>query len=400
MTALLLTTKSPYPVQCGATRRLHDVAKAVSGNHDRLDLVVISFGIRNRPLRVESAEETPYSTINHLQISLLFAVFSLLRALVHRDPLQVGLFKSAYARIQLQKIFKQITYTRLVCHLVRTVSYADIAPQGVRISVELTDMISQNYLRQAKALRSQSNIFRHLKSYLYQNEGKWLYNFETRCATIYDDVYLVSKRDVEALLTAVPETDQKSVKLAPLCLKEGWAKTGPALEKVAIFNGKLNYLPNFEALVFLIEDVWPLVLLREPEAQLLIIGSGASASFQAKTVKLLGSSVKFTGFVNDLHANLSQARCILAPIFTGAGTQNKILDAMQMGLPVVTTAFGRQGLQNAPNTALLTAEDPDAFAEHVCAMLYEFQAAQKQGEEGYEYVQQSFGISKLTDVYR
>jgi len=133
-----------------------------------------------------------------------------------------------------------------------------------------------------------------------------------------------------------------------------------------VFLGRMDYYPNIDAVSFFVRDCLPLVQRDVPGARLLIVGSSPS-----KRVQELGETpgVTVTGHVPDVRPFLDQASVTIAPLRIARGTQNKILECMSAGVPVVSTSPAAKGIQATPGEHLLVADDPGDFAAQVVRVL-------------------------------
>ncbi len=157
---------------------------------------------------------------------------------------------------------------------------------------------------------------------------------------------------------------------------------GEAGDSVAFF-GNWTHVPNREAARFLCNEVLPRLRARRKDCSLLLAGAG-SAEEVAPLGRLEG--VRFEGFAPDIGGFLSKARCVLAPLFSGAGVRIKVLEAMGHGVPVVANALGARGLGDAPAISLRRAEGADAIAEAALEFLADPARAARAGEEARRWV--------------
>ncbi|HEX9005811.1 MAG TPA: glycosyltransferase, partial [Bacteroidota bacterium] len=132
-----------------------------------------------------------------------------------------------------------------------------------------------------------------------------------------------------------------------------------------IFTGNMSYYPNADGAKFLAERIFPLIKRRAPQAKLYIVGQQPPASVRA----LARDDVTVTGFVKDLRAEYGRSAVAVSPIRFGAGTLNKILEPLAMGVPVVATSHGVSGLELQPGSEILVADTPEQFADHVVRLL-------------------------------
>lgn len=133
-----------------------------------------------------------------------------------------------------------------------------------------------------------------------------------------------------------------------------------------VFTATMNYGPNAEAAIHFATHIWPRVRAAIPDATLKIVGHGPPAP-----VRQLGQrpGITVTGSVPDVRPYLASAQAVVVPLRIGGGTRLKIVEALAMAKPVVTTTLGAEGLAVEPGRHLLIADDPDAFASDVIALL-------------------------------
>ncbi|HEV7596316.1 MAG TPA: glycosyltransferase family 4 protein [Gemmatimonadaceae bacterium] len=126
-----------------------------------------------------------------------------------------------------------------------------------------------------------------------------------------------------------------------------------ATRPTVMFTGVLSYQPNADAVMHFADDIWPLVQSRLPDAVFQIVGRSPS-----KETIALGSrsGVEVHADVESVQASLAQAWLAVAPMRTGSGLKNKILEAWSVGTPAVMTPIATNGLVGAPTSLLLTAE--------------------------------------------
>ena len=167
-----------------------------------------------------------------------------------------------------------------------------------------------------------------------------------------------------------------------------------------VFTGLIGYRPNTDAVHFMVRDVMPRVWRQRPNAVLTVVGKGVPPSVAA----LAGPRVKVTGWVPDIRPYLSSAAVAVAPLRAGSGTRIKIIEAFAVGRPVVSTTIGCEGLDVRSGDHLLVADDADAFADGILALLRDPSAAQAIGRSGRALVEREYTwdrvADRLEDAYR
>lgn len=149
-----------------------------------------------------------------------------------------------------------------------------------------------------------------------------------------------------------------------------------AEEPILLFIGSYTFTPNIEAAEFLIETVWPQVQKEMPQARLIIAG--------ARPERIRGydsgiHGVEFPGFVADLESLYERSRIICVPIFTGAGTRVKIIEAAAYGKPIIATRIGAEGLDMCDGQEILIRDEADSFIEACLLLLRDLSFCQRLG---------------------
>jgi glycosyltransferase involved in cell wall biosynthesis len=139
----------------------------------------------------------------------------------------------------------------------------------------------------------------------------------------------------------------------------------PPMERV-IYTGSLTFRPNFEAVRHFLTNVWPIIRQECPRMEFWVTGTHDGVD-----VGPLGSrdGVRLTGHVADLKTVLAESRAMVVPLLSGGGTRLKILEAMALGVPVVSTTKGVEGLDLQAGVHALVADRPEAFAAAVLRVL-------------------------------
>ncbi len=131
-----------------------------------------------------------------------------------------------------------------------------------------------------------------------------------------------------------------------------------------VFVGGFPHAPNVDAAIFIVSEVMPLIWEARPQARLVLVGYAPPPEIRA----LAGSRVVVTGQVPDVRPFLDQARLVLTAMRFGAGVKGKVVDALRLGVPVVTTPVGAEGIGIEPGREALIADDPVGLARHALTL--------------------------------
>jgi glycosyltransferase involved in cell wall biosynthesis len=155
-----------------------------------------------------------------------------------------------------------------------------------------------------------------------------------------------------------------------------------------VFSGNMYHLPNVDGILYFLKNVFPLVLQGFPEARLWVVGSNPDARI-CEAVVSFGDRVVVTGMVNDMSEYLQKAMVSICPVRLKIGVQTKILEALALGTPVVTTSAGNSGISGTSGSELWVEDDPVAFAHRVVSLLRK-QEWLKLSENGKKMVEDRF----------
>ncbi len=156
-----------------------------------------------------------------------------------------------------------------------------------------------------------------------------------------------------------------------------------------IFTGAFSYHPNYEAMEWFIGNVFPLIQNKIPGANLTITGDHLGLPLPKAT------NINLTGFVNDIRPLIAQSTCSVVPILSGGGTRLKILEAIALGSPVITTTKGAEGLDLDAGKDILVADNPQEFANAVITVMTTPQVQQNLSTNAFRKVQEKYEWSQI-----
>lgn len=163
-----------------------------------------------------------------------------------------------------------------------------------------------------------------------------------------------------------------------------------------VFTGLLSYRPNLDGVRWFVDEVLPLVRRRRPGAVLRVVGAGTPDEL----AQAAGPGVEVVGRAPDLRPYLAGAACVVAPIRMGGGTRLKVLEALSMARPLVSTTVGCEGIDVRDGTHLRVADDPQRFADAVCDVLDQPAEAGRMGEAGRRLVSAEYSWASSGDRLR
>src|SRR5579884_3869591 len=229
-----------------------------------------------------------------------------------------------------------------------------------------------------KIIIDQHNIEHELRLRTYEHEKAWVRKWYN-----WLEGHLIKPIEIErcrrAAIVLVPSERERLVlkRLQPSGIIEvvpngvdieAFQKSSSIQEVLGriIFTGSMDYYPNVHAVLFFAQKVWPLIRAQIPTATWHIVGKNPLPEVQ-RLAELAGITV--TGSVPNMHPYLAEAEVAIAPLLIGGGTRLKILEALAMQKAVVSTSLGCEGLSVMSGKHLIVADEPEAFAGEVVALL-------------------------------
>jgi glycosyltransferase involved in cell wall biosynthesis len=159
-----------------------------------------------------------------------------------------------------------------------------------------------------------------------------------------------------------------------------------------IFTGNMGYPPNVNAAIFLATKILPLIHKSLPEVRMVLAG----ATPHSQVLELKSEKIEVTGWVTDIRKYYASSRLFIAPMQIGTGLQNKLLEAMAMKIPSITSPLANQALNARDGEEIRIGNNEQEFAEIVVDLLTHPKKAEMLAEKGFEFVQRNYNWASAT----
>jgi glycosyltransferase involved in cell wall biosynthesis len=200
----------------------------------------------------------------------------------------------------------------------------------------------------------------------------------------FQAVTVASEQERELIARNFPHV--KKIQVIPNCMNMADYKDihAEAKPNTLIFTGSFRYHANYEAMVWFVREVFPLILEQVPDTHLIITGDHADLPLPSNR------NVTLAGYVDDIKGLIASSTVALAPLWSGGGTRLKILEAMAIGTPVVATTKGAEGLDAITGEHLFVTDEPDKFAKHVINLLADGDLRRKVAGDADRFVREKY----------
>ncbi len=164
-----------------------------------------------------------------------------------------------------------------------------------------------------------------------------------------------------------------------------------------VFCGSMDWIPNEDSMLYFVNDIYPIIKSKVPFASLTIIGRKPTKSI--RDLVSVSNRIEVTGTVEDVRPYMSKADCFVVPLRIAGGTRLKIPEALAMGIAVVSTSVGAEGLHLNNGKDILIADGPQTFAEKVIHVLQDSQLREMLENNGREIIERKFSWEIIGDQF-
>jgi len=279
------------------------------------------------------------------------------RALLAGAPLSVAALNEAELHAAIKRKFAEAQPDLIIVYSCNVAQFAESFPQVPRM-MHFGDLDSLKWRQYAE--RSRIPL-----KWIYALEEKRLLAYERHIGHTFSHALVhteIEKRDFERLIPGAP------VSLVGNGVDLDYFQPGGEAKRPGsmIFTGVMDYRPNVDAVVWFCDEVLPVVQAEIPESSLVICGSRPSRAVRRLTSK---RGVSVTGAVPDTRPYLARAEVFVAPLRMARGVQNKVLEALAMGLPCVASIAAWSGTVVPDGEGIAVADEPTEFAAHIVRLL-------------------------------
>lgn len=406
-TVLFIMPRLPFPTISGRKTSLYHYCRILSVELG-YRLVVAAFleggdSVESCPDFIDRLIILPKASVKERFFNVLFNSI-----LLRKEPLQVALFRSKQASEMVKTIVEEEKPAVAISDMIRTTEYIrDLSCYRI---ADLDDRISLRYKREydnntedinpygaflysvPKFLR-QFMLNKYVKTFVLNHEIELLDAYERNISRVCDSTVFVAKKEAEQLNLEIGENKAISI---PNGVDIKYFYFNNARENLTIaFLGALNVSHNEAAVKHFILNIYPIIQKEIPNCELLVIGGGASEEL----LSFNSDNIHFTGRVDDVRDYLDKCAVFVCPMTFGSGIKTKVLEAMSMGCPVVTTSIGAENIEGINGEDWIIADTPVEFADGVVSILKDKNKGVTIGEKARRFIENNWSWNAAKNAF-
>lgn len=316
----------------------------------------------------------PYCANIHLFFLPKWAILlNLFAALINGKPFQVGYFYRLPHKRRIHKLLNAIKPDHIYAQLIRTTEYVKDYHNCPK-TLDYMDALSMGMERRI----ANANF---LKKIFIKTEAKRLRIYERRMFEYFENKTIISQQDRNLIF----HPEKAKIECIPNGIDERYFSF-PEIRKDfdLVFIGNMGYAPNVTASLYLMNEI----ISHFPNKKLLL--SGANPNSQIIRTAEAHTNVEVTGWVDDIRESYARGKIFVAPLMIGTGMQNKILEAMAMGIPCITTDLVNNAIGAKENEEIVVAKNTTEFIFEINRLLSDKELYHKIQKEGQRYVRENF----------
>ena len=367
MKILFVANRVPYPPFRGDKLKIYNLAKRLSVHHE---IYLITFAESKEDYNYGEELGKLFKQVQIISLPKWQSYLNCLIAIFSNIPFQVAYFKSRKMNRLVHDFLSKnkidVIHTQ---HLRMAQFTSDIQMPKI---LDLPDAFSLYWKRR---IENQQNP---IKRFFEKIEYKRLYKFEGEIVKKFNLGLVCSREDLNYMKQ---EHGSENIDLLRNGVDLDTFKSDGhdySNNSTLLFTGNMDYAPNVDAVGYFVKDIFPSIASKFPNVKFIIAGQRPVK----QVLDLKASNIEITGFIPDLKVMYQQAAIVVSPLRFGAGTQNKVLEAMAMGIPVVSGNIGFEGLEIKNGEGVFLEINSNGFANKVIELLQSESLRQHTGTKG------------------
>lgn len=379
MKLLVILPRVPYPTEKGDKLRAFHQLRILSKYHD---IVLCSLYEDDIDPDAKKVLKEFCTKLYFFKLNRWGLFVNMLKALFSCKPFQVAYFYRRSIKNKIETIIEKEKPDHIYCQLLRTAEY--VKNIDIPKTIDYQDVFSIGIKRRMDKV----NL---LLRPVFWMEYVRLRKYENKIFSWFDNKTIISYPDRDL----IPHENYEQIHVIPNGVDYDFFTANKMAEQNydIVFTGNMNYPPNIMACLYLVNDILPLVNKTYPNCSVLLAG----ATPHAKVKQLKSENVAVSGWLHDIRDAYNNAKIFIAPMQIGTGLQNKLLEAMSMQKPCITTALANNALKAIPDEHLLIGNNAQELADCIVRLLNDAELCTKIGNQAREFILENYSWEKNTE---
>ncbi len=374
---LVVLSRFPYPLEKGDKLRAYHQLVGLSLN---FNITLVCLTEQNISNEHQKALQPFCLKIHIFKLNKVLQIINLCLCILSEKPFQVAYFWQFRIHRKINRIINTVKPDFIYAQLIRTSEYVKDYHACPKI-IDYMDAFSKGIERR---IPDQS----FLNKYFFRQEFIRLKKYERDIFEYFEEHIIISEQDRNYIL----HSKSNDISILKNGITKHFLEIKPDSVKTydLIFTGNMSYPPNIAAGIYIAKKILPLL---NKEIRFLISGVNPHHSIR----KLASTSIEITGWVEDITESYIKSKIFIAPMFIGTGLQNKLLEAMALGIPCITTTMANTALGAFPEESILIADNEFEFKLQIERLLTDNFLYQKIQKNALSFVQNNFSWEHLNE---
>ncbi|MDR2868661.1 MAG: glycosyltransferase [Bacteroidales bacterium] len=373
MKLIILLSRVPYPLEKGDKLRAFYQIKGLSQHHE-----IYLIALNDSKVHPDAQENLqPFcKEIHILNLTIWTKMLHIFLAFFKKLPIQCGYFYSFAAQKKIDQLIHQIQPDLIYAQMVRVAEY--VKHKNIHKVIDFQDVLSKGMKRRAE---KESGLYR----FFFRFEYKRLLAYEKLLLPLFDRRTIITAVD-RNFIDYTPET---AIDVIPNGVDfKRFTYHGEEKEYDLIFTGNMSYPPNVIAAEYIVKQIVPQLQEQFPNLKTLICGANPASQVKALANE---KGVFVTGWVDNISEYYAKSKIFIAPLTIGTGLQNKLLEAMAMQLPCITSPLAAAPLEIAKEEQnFIICNTQTGFIDAITLLLTDKKNYQEIAQNGHHFVKNNY----------
>jgi glycosyltransferase involved in cell wall biosynthesis len=410
---LFLTNKLPFPKTDGRKNILMQYIEAIKEIDPDISILNASFIDDEKYLSSIPKEIDKVLPLERPGIIEKAKNVLLHSLLLRKWPLQVSVFYSKSTHQQLLDFITTENPDFIIYDMVRVAEYLPVHKR-VHLVLNYDDLLSLRYKRQQSYIEYIPSIFggfteklpksarkifntKKLQKTILNFESKLLQKYENKVAKKFHHLVFTSPKEAAEFAQEINHSSCTGIPMSFEVKNDITRKNNYNPHKL-LFVGKMDIAHNVAAVLYFCENIWPIVKQKKPELEFWIAGKDPTKEVLQLQDRFDG--VKVLGPVDDIKKEIITSAVFVAPLVFGTGIKTKVIEALSLGVPVVSTSIGAEGIKYTNGINMYVADDIHQFADYIIELVNHPERNRQLARNGKKMVQEDYSKDNMKQKWQ